>query len=60
MDLPIPQIRDGTIRTFAGDTVALSVDKYPAVASSKLQTCLISVSEWLLNWKIKANEAKSV
>ena len=60
MDLSIPQIRDVTIGTFADDTVALSVNKYPAVASSKLQTYLNSVSEWLLNWRIKANEAKSV
>ena len=60
MDLSIPQIRDVTIGTFADDTVALFVDKYAVVASSKLQTYLISVSEWLLNWKIKANEAKSV
>ena len=37
LDLPIPQIRDVAVDTFADDTVALSVDKYPAVAYSKLQ-----------------------
>ena len=36
MDLPIPQIRVVTIRTFADDTAALSEDKYPAVATSEL------------------------
>ena len=60
MALPIPQIRDVTIATFADDAVALSVDKYSAVASSKIQTFLNSVSEWQLNWRIQANEAKSV
>ena len=60
IDLHIPIIRDVTIGTFADDTVALSVDIYPAVVSSKLQTYLNSVSECRLNWRIKANEAKSV
>ena len=49
MDLPIPQIRDVTLGTFADDTVALSVDKYPVVASLKLQTYINSISEWLLH-----------
>ena len=60
LDLPILQIRDVTLGTFADDTVALSADKYPVVASSKLQTYISCISEWLLNWRIKANEAKSV
>ena len=37
MDLSIPQIRDVIIATFADDTVALSLLKYPAVASFKPQ-----------------------
>ena len=45
MDLPIPQIRDVTLGTFADDTVALSVEKYPVVASLKLQTYLNSTTE---------------
>ena len=60
MDLPFPQFQNVTLGTFADDTVALSVDKYPVVATLKLQTCLNSISEWLLNWLIKANEARSV
>ena len=47
LDLPILQIRDVTLGTFADDTVALSVDKYPMVASSKLQTYINCISEWI-------------
>ena len=59
LDLPIPQIREVTLGTFAVDTVVLSVDKCPMVAS-KLQTYINCISEWLLNWRIKANEANEV
>ena len=58
-DLPIPQSNAVTIGTFADDTVALSVDKSPMTASHNLQLYLNTVSQWLLNWRIKANETKS-
>ena len=60
LHLPIQQIRYVTLGAFADNTVALSVDKYPVVASLKLQAYINSISEWLLNWRIMANEAKSV
>ena len=61
MNLSIPQIRDVTLGTFADDTVALAVDKYAVYKypSLKSQIYINSISEWLLNWRIKANEAKS-
>ena len=49
LDLAIPQIRDVTLGAFADDTVDLSVDNYPVVASSELQTYINYISECLLN-----------
>ena len=46
--------------TFADDTVDLSVHSSPVYASSKLQDYLDTLSEWLKDWRIKANESKSV
>lgn len=59
-DLPIPHSDAVTIGTFADDTAALSVHESRIIASHNLQIYLNSISEWLLNWRIKANESKSV
>lgn len=59
-DLPLPQNQYVNVGTFADDTVALSVDKSPLAASHKLQGYLNTISNWLQNWRIKANETKSV
>ena len=47
-------------QTFADDTVALSVHNSPVSASSKLQDYLDTLPEWLKDWRIMANESKSV
>ena len=44
------------IGTFADDTVALSVHSSPV--SSQLQDYLDILSNWLKDWRIKANESK--
>ena len=58
-DLPIAQRNSVTIGTFADDTVVLSVDTSPTTATHNLQMYLDTVSQWLLNWRIKANKTKS-
>jgi hypothetical protein len=45
--------------TFADDTVILSVNIDPAIATFNLQIHLIQIQEWTKMWKIKINEAKS-
>jgi hypothetical protein len=35
-------------------------DSDPATASQKLQTTLLAIQSWLRDWRIKANETKSV
>ena len=59
-DLPLPQSDQVEIGTFADDTVALSVHSSPVSASSQLQDYLDILSNWLKDWRIKANESKSV
>ena len=46
------------IGTFADDTVGLSVHSSPVSASSQLQDYLDIFSNWLKDWRIKANESK--
>lgn len=46
--------------TFADDTAVLAVDANPVKASTKLQTSLNNITQWLKTWRIKANETKSV
>ena len=48
------------IGTFADNTVALSVHSSPMSASFQLQDYLDILSNWLKDWRIKANESKSV
>jgi hypothetical protein len=45
--------------TFADDTVILSVNIDPAIATFTLQNHLNQMQEWTKIWKIKINEAKS-
>jgi hypothetical protein len=45
--------------TFADDTVILSVNIDPAIATFILQNHLNHIQEWTKIWKIKINEAKS-
>ena len=59
-DLPLPNQNSISVGTFADDTVALSSHKNADVASNNLQKYLDSISTWLMQWKIRANEAKSV
>jgi hypothetical protein len=50
----------GPTATFADDTAVVATDSDLAVASQKLQTTLLTIQSWLKNWRIKANETKSV
>jgi hypothetical protein len=45
--------------TFADDTVTLSANKDPAIATFTLQNHLNRLQVWTNIWKIKINEAKS-
>jgi hypothetical protein len=49
-----------TSATFADDTVALSKDSDPAVASQKIQTHFLAIQTWLQKWRMQANALKSV
>jgi hypothetical protein len=44
---------------FGDDTVILSANKGPAIATFTLQNHLNQIQEWPNIWKIKINEAKS-
>lgn len=57
-DLPITD--SVIIGTFADDTAALATDENATTASSKLQRSLDRITQWLKDWRIKANEAKSI
>jgi hypothetical protein len=46
--------------TFADDTVILSVNIDPAIATFTLQNHLNQIQEWTNIWKTKINEAKSM
>lgn len=46
--------------TFADDTAILATDKLPEKATQKLQNSLDHIAKWLKDWRIKANESKSV
>lgn len=56
----LPTMDGVEIGTFADDTAALTVHDEPTHASHMLQRSLNSITEWLITWRIKANEAKSV
>jgi hypothetical protein len=57
----LPTSPDSFTATFADDTAVVATDSDPATASHKLQTTLLAIqSWWLRDWRIKANETKSV
>jgi hypothetical protein len=45
--------------TFADDTAVIATDNDPAIASSRLQTNLLTIQSWLAKWRMKANGPKS-
>lgn len=55
----IPTTINTKIATFADDTAILSSHSDPALASAYLQENLNLIQNWLIKWKIKANEIKS-
>ena len=57
-DLPITN--DTTTATFADDTAVLALHEDPVTASQLLQENLQQLQQWYKNWRIKANESKSV
>jgi histone H2A len=56
-DLPVNA--NTTMGTFVDDTVILSVNIDPAIATFTLQNHLNQIQEWTNIWKITINEAKS-
>jgi hypothetical protein len=56
----LPTSPDSLTATFADDTAVVATDSDPATASQKLQTTLFALQSWLRDWRIKANETKSV
>lgn len=57
-DLPVAE--DVIVGTFADDTAIIASHANPTVASAMLQRSLDNISTWLKDWRIKANETKSV
>jgi hypothetical protein len=51
---------DSFTATFADDTAVVDTESHHAITSQKLQTTLLAIQSWLKNWRIKANEIKSV
>lgn len=56
-DLPLNN--DVMTATFADDTTIIASDSDRIKASTKLQSNITKIQEWLKIWKIKANETKS-
>ncbi|PNF38441.1 hypothetical protein B7P43_G04015 [Cryptotermes secundus] len=57
-DLPVKA--NTTMGTFADDTMILSANTDPAIATFTLENHLNQIQEWTNTWKIKINETKSV
>lgn len=55
----LPRSQNAVIGTFADDTAVLAVSKDAQKASNALQKYLNTLSVWLREWRIKANESKS-
>lgn len=51
---------DVLVGTFADDTALVATHADPTVASAMLQRSLNNISTWLKDWRIKANETKSM
>jgi len=56
----LPTLANSTTSTFADDTAILTVHEDLAVATHRLQLHLNKIQSWLKQWRMKANEAKSV
>ena len=56
----LPTTPHTTTATFADDTVLMATNINPVHASAMLQSHILSIEKWLANWRIKANETKSV
>lgn len=56
----LPTTNTTTVATYADDTAILAVHQDPIVASQHLQEHLNVLQTWLVKWKIKANELKSL
>jgi len=56
----LPTLANSTTATFADDTAVQTVHEDPAVATHRLQLQLNKVQSWLKQWRMTANEAKSV
>lgn len=56
----LPTCRNTEIATFADDTVILSTNEDPVIASMHLQTHLNKIHDWFQAWRMKANASKSV
>lgn len=57
-DLPLSD--ETYTATFADDTVIMSKNNNPTIATQQLQNNMNSLSVWLNDWRIKANPSKSV
>lgn len=55
----LPTTNHTTVATFADDTAILASHLDPVLASEHLQENLNKIQNWLLKWRIKANELKS-
>lgn len=56
----LPTTEGVLVGTFADDTALLATHESPVMASRMLQKSLNNISTWLKDWRIKANESKSV
>jgi hypothetical protein len=56
----LPTLANSTTATFADDTAILTVHEDPTEAMHRLQLHLNKIQSRLHNWRMKANEAKSV
>lgn len=55
----LPTLDDVLVGTFADDTALIATHTNPVAASNMLQRSLDLISNWLKDWRIKANETKS-
>lgn len=55
----VPQTDGVVMATYADDTLLMSSDADPVIASEKLQLALCALEPWLQKWQIKISEPKS-
>jgi hypothetical protein len=56
----LPTSLESTTATCADDTAVVATDSFPAIASQKLQTDLVSIQNWFKKWRMEANGSKSI